>query len=82
MMPCDHGLPTVLSSRPRNPESASAPDVPIAIANPEQKAARALQQQHRVDRTSFSSTKESDTGIAQSFTNSKTSSYLRWEVGA
>jgi len=35
----------------------------------------------RADRTSFSSTKESDTGVAQSFTNSKTSSYLRWEVG-
>jgi hypothetical protein len=34
----------------------------------------------REDRTSFSSTKESDTGVAQSFTNSKTSSYLRWEV--
>lgn len=35
----------------------------------------------RADRTSFSSTKESDTGVAQSFTNSKTSSYLRWEFG-
>jgi hypothetical protein len=33
----------------------------------------------RVDRTSFSSIKESDSGIAQSFTTSKTSSYLRAE---
>lgn len=33
----------------------------------------------RVDRTSFSSVKETDTGIAQSFTDSKTSSYLRNE---
>lgn len=33
----------------------------------------------RVDRTSFSSVKETDTGIAQSFTESKTSSYLRNE---
>lgn len=33
----------------------------------------------RVDRTSFSSIKESDSGIAQSFTSSKTSSYLRNE---
>ena len=31
----------------------------------------------RVDRTSFSSIKESQSGIAQSFTDSKTSSYLR-----
>jgi hypothetical protein len=31
----------------------------------------------RVDRTSFSSIKESDSGIAQSFTTTKTSSYLR-----
>lgn len=31
----------------------------------------------RVDRTSFSSVKETDTGVAQSFTDSKTSSYLR-----
>lgn len=33
----------------------------------------------RVDRTSFSSIKESPSGIAQSFTTSKTSSYLRPE---
>lgn len=33
----------------------------------------------RVDRTSFSSIKETNTGIAQSFTDSKTSSYLRNE---
>jgi hypothetical protein len=31
----------------------------------------------RADRTSFSSIKESNSGIAQSFTTSKTSSYLR-----
>lgn len=33
----------------------------------------------RVDRTSFSSIKENNTGVAQSFTDSKTSSYLRHE---
>lgn len=33
----------------------------------------------RIDRTSFSSVKENKTGIAQSFTDSKTSSYLRHE---
>jgi hypothetical protein len=33
----------------------------------------------RVDRTSFSSIKESDDGVAQSFTTTKTSSYLRAE---
>jgi hypothetical protein len=33
----------------------------------------------RVDRTSFSSIKENNTGVAQSFTDSKTSSYLRNE---
>lgn len=33
----------------------------------------------RVDRTSFSSVKETNTGIAQSFSDSKTSSYLRNE---
>lgn len=82
MMPCDHGVATELSSRPRNPDSASTSE--ISIANREHKAARSLHQHlpQREDRTSFSSTKESDTGIAQSFTNSKTSSYLRWEVGA
>ncbi len=36
----------------------------------------------RVDRTSFSSIKESDSGVAQSFTTSKTSSYLRSQVTA
>jgi hypothetical protein len=34
----------------------------------------------RVDRSSFSSVKESHSGIAQSFTDSKTSSYLRNQV--
>jgi hypothetical protein len=34
----------------------------------------------RVDRTSFSSIKESNSGVAQSFTDSKTSSYLRHEL--
>jgi hypothetical protein len=33
----------------------------------------------RVDRTSFSSIKENNAGVAQSFTDSKTSSYLRRE---
>ena len=33
----------------------------------------------RVDRTSFSSIKESDDGVAQNFTTTKTSSYLRAE---
>lgn len=33
----------------------------------------------RVDRTSFSSIKENSSGVAQSFTDSKTSSYLRHE---
>ena len=36
----------------------------------------------RVDRTSFSSVKETNTGIAQSFTDSKTSSYLRNVISA
>jgi len=34
----------------------------------------------RVDRTSFSSIKESNSGVAQSFTDSKTSSYLSCEL--
>ena len=57
----------------------------MAIATPHQhKAAfypttniKMVKQTH--DRTSFSSIKESDDGIAQSFTTSKTSSYLRAE---
>jgi hypothetical protein len=36
----------------------------------------------RVDRTSFSSIKESQSGTAQSFTDSKTSSYLRNQLGS
>lgn len=78
-MTCTSSVP----SRPRQPESPEFPPtdpqkshslrshriIPIpALAD-------------RADRTSFSSTKESDTGVAQSFTDSKTSSYLRWEIG-
>ena len=84
MMPSDHPVTTVLSSRPRNPVSVSTPDIPSVDSQKshlsrKQRIAPALAD--RADRTSFSSTKESDTGVAQSFTNSKTSSYLRWEVG-
>jgi len=39
----------------------------------------ALPTSDRIDRTSFSSIKESNSGVAQSFTDSKVSSYLRHE---
>jgi hypothetical protein len=75
----------LLPSRPRQPESQSNPELPtIDIQkplHPVRKHRIAPPLADRADRTSFSSTKESDTGIAQSFTDSKTSSYLRWEVG-
>jgi hypothetical protein len=85
-MPSDRPVTTVLSSRPRNTVSASTPEIPSAgpqkiHPHPSRNHRIAPALPDRADRTSFSSTKESDTGVAQSFTNSKTSSYLRWEVG-
>lgn len=85
MMLNNHGIATLLSSRPRNPESASTPEIPVVDpqkSHPLRKHRIVPATPDRADRTSFSSTKESDTGGPQSFTNSKTSSYLRWEVGA
>lgn len=78
----------LLPSRSRQPESLSNPELPaIDIQKPlhpvrKHRIAAPLVPPlvDRADRTSFSSTKESDTGVAQSFTDSKTSSYLRWEV--
>lgn len=83
-MSCNHPVASVLASRPRNRVSASNPETPsldTQIPHPLRKHRIAPALPDRVDRTSFSSTKESDTGVAQSFTNTKTSSYLRWEVG-
>src|SRR4051812_31699463 len=69
-----------LPSRPHKPESVSAFDTTSADPqkyHPSRKHSIAPALADRVDRTSFSSIKESNTGVAQSFTSSKTSSLER-----
>jgi hypothetical protein len=56
----------------------SAVSSPTEAKNAKQK--RPVLTTDRLDRTSFSSIKESNSGVAQSFTDSKTSSYLRHEL--
>ena len=62
--------PNMMPSRPRNLDSEKTASKKYFIIPPSS---------DRGDRTSFSSIKENKTGVAQSFTDSKTSSYLRNE---
>lgn len=84
-MTCSEQVSSALPSRPQQPESAPASEIPVVDPHnphPVRKHRVGPALADRADRTSFSSTKESNTGVAQSFTDSKTSSYLRWEIGS
>jgi hypothetical protein len=65
--------PNMMPSKPRNTHLR---DFEKTLAK---KHSIASPTSHKIDRTSFSSVKENTTGVAQSFTDSKTSSYLRHE---
>ncbi|KAH8598264.1 hypothetical protein B0O99DRAFT_506944 [Bisporella sp. PMI_857] len=64
---------------PSRPLQSNTPEVEIHIRPQLKKHTITPPTSDRIDRTSFSSIKESKDGIAQSFTDSKTSSYLRRE---
>ncbi|TVY56579.1 F-box protein, partial [Lachnellula suecica] len=69
-------IPTHTHHRARK---AAPHPTPLAIQDKNNIMQKNVLTTDRVDRTSFSSIKESDSGVAQSFTTSKTSSYLRAE---
>jgi hypothetical protein len=70
--------PLASLARPRK----GMPNQKLVLNSTDATTTRITPTKERVDRTSFSSIKESNTGIAQSFTTSKTSSYLRNEYSS
>jgi hypothetical protein len=71
---------TMLPQRPRKvPPFSPSSNTNIGATQKNRKHSIPPSTPDRIDRTSFSSIKESNSGGAQSFTDSKTSSYLRHE---
>lgn len=70
---------SIQPQRPTHPFSQTSSNANIDATNKNHKHSIPPPTSERIDRTSFSSIKESNSGGAQSFTDSKTSSYLRNE---